>query len=53
MGGNVYIEPRADGGLQQTMPIYAIDASVQQFEIPDPILRRTFARKVFITLVVS
>nr|XP_036232855.1 LOW QUALITY PROTEIN: protein lifeguard 1 [Bactrocera oleae] len=53
MGGNVYIEPRADGGPQQTMPIYAIDASVQQFEIPDPILRRTFARKVFITLVLQ
>lgn len=53
MGGNVYIEPSADGGPQQTMPIYAIDGSVQQFEIPDPILRRTFARKVFITLLLQ
>ncbi|XP_053962878.1 protein lifeguard 2 [Anastrepha obliqua] len=49
MASSVTIE----GGPQQTLPMYAIDGTVQQFEIPDPVLRRTFARKVFITLLLQ
>ncbi|CAD7014709.1 protein lifeguard 2 isoform X2 [Ceratitis capitata] len=49
----VLIEPGAVGGAQETIPVYAIDTTVQQFEIPDPVLRRAFARKVFITLLIQ
>ncbi|XP_036332117.1 protein lifeguard 2 [Rhagoletis pomonella] len=52
-GSSIPLESSSYGGPEQTLPMYAIDSTVQQFEIPDPVLRRTFARKVFITLLLQ
>ncbi|XP_067613187.1 protein lifeguard 1-like [Eurosta solidaginis] len=53
MTNTVTMDPKMNAGHQEALPTYSVDNSIQQFEIPDPIIRRAFSRKVFTYLLIQ